>query len=106
MIDLLLLVVFNSLYIFGIKTITYYDVEVTDTQEKIIDKMVFWKLRYWSIKYIGVYWSKPLLLCTPCMASVHGLYFYFIFSDKNLIVLPFYLVILAGFNYIVSKYVE
>jgi len=100
-IDILLLLIANSLYIFGIYTATDYRI---DTEGRPCDKMALWWLSYYTERAIGPWWSKPLFLCPACMASVHGTYFYFIFSEKNILIYPFYVVILAGLNSFAQRY--
>lgn len=102
-IDIFLLLFANCLYIYGIYTVTDYKL---DDKGQPCEKMALWKLSYWSEKYLGAWWSKPLFLCPTCMASVHGAYFYFIFSEKNILLFPFYIVILAAINYFVQRYYE
>lgn len=79
-----------------------------DSIEKgITDKMIFWKLRFWSLKYFGSFWSKPLFTCPTCMSSVHSTYFYWAimpFTLHSLMVYPFYVIGLAGMVSIINNY--
>ena len=98
----------NSLFIFGLHIITDYEV---DEQGNVSDKMALWWLRYKSVQTFGEWWSKPLILCPPCMASVWGTIFYFIFSlvffgNVLIFVWPFYVISLSGLNYVVQRYIE
>lgn len=52
--------------------------------------------------YIGSKWSKPLVLCPPCMGSFHGLYLGLIFFGLSWNIL-LYCVCLCGLNYIVNS---
>jgi hypothetical protein len=90
------------MFIFGLNKITSYNV----IDGKIEDKMVAWRLRYWAIKYLGEFFSTPLFLCCTCMASVWGTAFYVIFTEFNIVLYPFYLIILAGINHGLQKYFE
>ena len=127
----ILLVAFaNSLIIIGVNKSTYFDFNddllrgvfgsasftgkfeyrkyrKAAAQTAIDDKMIFWKLRYWSLKYLGELASKPLFTCPPCMASFHSLYFYWLimpFTLQSLIAYPFYILGLAGMVSIVNNY--
>jgi hypothetical protein len=103
--DLLIfaLLALNSLYIYGIYFATSYE---PDQKGEPVEKNVLWFLSYYSIRWFGVFLSKPLFICPPCMASVHGIYFFILFSNYNLIYLPFYCLILCGLNYGLQKYFE
>lgn len=37
-------------------------------------KMLLWKWRYLSLKYVGKFFSKPLFTCPTCMCLVHSSY--------------------------------
>jgi len=111
MITLLLMLPMNCLFCIGIHIITNYE---ENEVGQPTDKMILWWLRYLSIKHIGIYWSKPLFLCLPCMASVWGTIFYFTFLFafmQNItifafLIWPFYIVSLSGLNYVVSRYID
>lgn len=70
-------------------------------------KMILWKLRYWSIEYLGEFWSKPILTCPTCQSSVHSLYVYWLTQPltlHSLIVYPFYILLLAGMVTLINSY--
>ncbi len=79
--------VFNSLFIIGLHKITR-------------EGMLLEKAGTWAVKILGEFWSKPVTECPPCMASVWGLLFYFIFVQGGVVLLPFYLLTLVGLNYL------
>jgi len=99
----------NSFYIIGLSKASEFD-WVDDGRHELgiikESKMIFWRLRYWSIKYIGEFWSKPLFTCPPCMASFHSLYFYwffFPFTIHNLVMYIFYIPILSFVNWYLAN---
>lgn len=110
---LLTFLILNSIAIFGVNVATEYDVEVVEGYESktevIKHPMIAWRLRYYSIKYFGEFYSKPLFTCPPCMASVHSTYFYAFFlsligfSWQWLLFYPLYVLILCGLNFIISS---
>jgi len=110
-IDLYLLLPLNALFIFGISAITTYEEDADGT---ISDRMALWFVRRWCIKNLGVFWSKPFVLCPPCMASVWGTIFYFTFllvfqiniNIFAVIIWPFYCVTLSGLNYGLQRYIN
>ncbi|REJ84542.1 MAG: hypothetical protein DWQ44_08920 [Bacteroidetes bacterium] len=58
---------------------------------------------------IGVYWSRPLISCPPCMASVYSAPFVIIFigiSWHLLWIYPIYATMLCGLNYIILKLID
>ena len=100
---LALMLILNSLMIFGIYEVTTYE---EDEQGNITDKMALWFVRRWLLKHFGIFWSKPFVLCPPCMASVWGSVFYIIFVPKIFFCeYLIYLLILAGLNKLLSRYV-
>lgn len=68
---------------------------------KIFDDILI-SVRAWIEKIIGSKWSKPLVLCPPCMGSFHGLYLGFIFFGLSWTI-PLYCICLCGLNYIVNS---
>lgn len=77
--------------------------------------MILWFIRYYSLKYIGDYWSKPIITCPTCMASIHSTYFYFSYvainnSDESistiLIFYPAYVIALAGLNTLITSFID
>lgn len=116
---------FNSLVIIGWNKATYFYAEKdtldyieamrigkhtcweSQVYKGISDKMIFWKLRFWSIKFLGEFWSKPLFTCPTCMASVHSTYVFWSFMPwtmASLCVYPLYILMLSGMvTYINSR---
>jgi len=86
--EIFLYLAFNCLLIIGLHKITR-------------EGMLLEKVGTWSVKYFGSFWSNPITECPPCMASVWGILFYFLFVNAGFLILPFYLVALAGLNYLV-----
>ena len=65
--------------------------------------MLFEKVGNWIKKTVGDYWCKPLICCPPCMASVHGTWFYLtLVGDLNWFLLV-YVLALCGLTYIVNS---
>jgi hypothetical protein len=99
-----IVLIYNSLFIFGISKTTQYEV---DDKNNITDKMIFWRVRYWCVKHLTVNLTKPIMLCPPCMASFWGSIFYwcfFSFTLEHLCIYPFYLLILCGLNNGIQKH--
>lgn len=36
-------------------------------------QMFLWRVKYYSDKWLGKFWSKPIYSCPTCMASAHGI---------------------------------
>lgn len=75
--------------------------------KEIIDedsKNIFWFIKYYSKKWLGDYWSKPIASCPICMSSLHSLwiwipiYIIMPFSFFLLCAHAFYMLALAGIN--------
>ena len=122
--DLFLLLILNSFVIQGLYRSAMFEwqeiiLEIPqgrEMQTKYIDKkynMILWWIRFYSLKYIGLKWSKPIITCPTCMASLHSIYFYWLlvypyaFNSnliKSIYIYPLYILALAGLNsYITSK---
>ena len=104
----------NALIIFGINKATYFEYCHPDDRlydfcnKEGIDKdslMVLYKLRLWSIKVVGEYWSKPLFICPPCMASVWGTVVWFL-AGGSLYLWPFYVLGLSGLVTLINSAVN
>jgi len=107
----------NALYIIGFNRATYFEwmnptISYNKNNDEIDEdsKMVLWKLRYWSEKTIGEFWSKPLMTCPTCMASVHGFIPFLItymsvytLSPMVVIYWLFYTLTLAGLATLLNK---
>jgi len=107
MIELIILALINSLIIIGINKATHYEEETTYLKTIIIDKMIFWKVRFWFLKNLGEFWAKPFVTCPTCMASVHSTYVYWLFMPftiHSLILYVIYIPMLAGVTSIVNNY--
>lgn len=57
----------------------------------------------WIQEKLGEYWSKPILSCPPCMTSVWGTLFYFIYVSNDLSLFLPYILAVGGLNYIVMN---
>jgi len=113
--DLILLGVFNSFLIIGIRMSVDYESSALCGHSddcninKIIPKstMIFWKVRYYGLKYLPMWLSKPLFECCTCMASIHSVYVYwymYSWSVENLIIYLVYIGFLGGLTtYIWNK---
>lgn len=103
MIDLLLLLVFNSLYIFGFYSATDYG-ETVDKTPDPKDREILWFIK-WGLRNAPNYIQKPIFGCVVCMASVHS-WMYWIFTPEltlhNLVTYIIYIFALSGFNAIVN----
>jgi len=51
---------------------------------------------------IGFKWSKPLVLCPPCMGSLHGLILGLLFFGAAPLTIILYCISLCGLNYIIQ----
>lgn len=81
LLGLLMLSYLNGLYIVGFYNACLF----TFHPERVVSKdgadslgvmndtkMIFWKLRYYSEKRLGYFWSKPICTCVSCMGSLHS----------------------------------
>lgn len=84
---LLPLAIANALIIYGLYSSARFDwkqegntvINYKTVKESDVDpdsKMIFWRLHFYSLKFFGTWWSKPILTCPICMASIHSLYIY------------------------------
>lgn len=105
MIDLLVILTFNSLYCFGFWNACLYiprnDINTPAT------KGVLWFVEKWAS---NKWFYKPLCGCLPCMASVHSIIPYLSFmyvgdavNWNALILYPIYIVALSGLNYLIER---
>lgn len=118
---ILILLILNSLYIYGLWFASQFDYR-NDTQFAINQKnakvsdvdmestMILWRLRFYSLKYVGEYWSKCIITCPPCMASIHSFYVYWAVRpvmSQGLVIEVFayigYAFALSGINYMLLK---
>ena len=113
MIDLLVILIFNSLYCFGFWNACLYSYS-NDTYSnqlssftKHYEKGVLWFVEKWAK---DKWFYKPLCGCLPCMASVHSIIPYWSFmyvgdavNWNALILYPIYIVALSGLNYLIER---
>lgn len=69
-------------------------------------KNILWKAKYYSLKYIGEWWSRPLMTCTICMSSVHGTVFYFASGHTDLIQWIVQVVALSGLVRLLKTFIQ
>lgn len=86
----LLILIFNSLFIFGLSTL-FDENNLLEGLGKLIEKT------------IGTFWSKPIFLCPACMASVWGTIGFFTFSNLSFWHWPLYCICLCGLNVILVR---
>jgi len=95
---IILLLLFNSLLCIGINRASNY----LTVDNCIIEdsKGSLWLLRYYSVKLLGDFWSKPVCTCIRCMASVWSFPFWLFieFSTFNLIIYLLYIPALSAVN--------
>ena len=108
LLSILLMLLLNSLFIIGLHNAARFefhplgikDCQGADQYGVMNDsKMLLWKLRYTAEKKLGLFYSKPLFSCPPCMASIWGTVFYFSyigFSITSILMLPSYIFALSG----------
>ena len=112
MIELLVILLFNSLVCFGFWNACLYENtgEIDYIDNKIhhrYNKGVLWRLDKWAK---DKWFYKPLCGCVPCMASIHSTYVYWAFmyvSDEitvsALMIYPVYILALSGLNYLIDR---
>ena len=108
--ELLLLFLANSLFIFGLYKAFDVDFLDDDNPQQGVDnnsKEIFWFVKYYSVKKLGWYWSKPICVCPPCMGFLHSTYVYWTAVHFYPIQHPLptyilYFFSLIGFNYFVT----
>lgn len=133
--EILLLALINSLLIIGLSAASMIEwkanvpnrITKKNISKEFVDKeysQILWQVRFYILKIFGFKWAKPLITCPTCMSSFHSTYFYW------LIVLPYieyskwysapadieyiklciayipYILMLAGLNTILSKYLN
>lgn len=108
---LLIFLTLNAVEIFGFSFATSFDFIDEEHPENGImpdSKMILWRVRYWCLINLGFFWSKPICICAPCMASVHSLPFYVFFlfmvqfQIQWILFYPLYVLILSGLNYFIG----
>jgi hypothetical protein len=74
-----LIIVANAFAIIGFHMACQYESEQTVIDGYLCNgvkpesRMVFWRVGYYSDRWLGDFWSKPVYSCPTCMASLHGL---------------------------------
>ena len=130
MIDILFLLICNSFMIVGLYRSSNFEwsndfqfrySKVRHIKTSDIDKkynMILWWFRFYSYKYLGMKWSKPVATCPTCMASVHSSYIYWTIGvyllkkdfNINVIQCAFiyvpYVLALAGMNALLTNKTE
>lgn len=123
MIDLLCLLVLNSLAIIGIHNATYYELErsIKHIRDAVhskglkeietfhpTNKRILWFIPYYT-QWLPEIIRTPLYECIKCMASVHGFYVFWIyigeFSSLFVLIYIFYTFALSGLNTIIYEYI-
>lgn len=90
MVEISLILVFNALFIFGVK--------VLFEEGNLLGKTgVFFE------RVIGTFWAKPLFLCPPCQSSVWGTIGFFLFVNLPFYYWPLYCICLCGLNFILVR---
>jgi len=107
MLDLLILLSFNSLLCLGFWNACLY-IKKEDIYTGVEEiKGVLWRLE----KFGGDnWWYKPIGGCLPCMASLHSIYPYWTFmyatnalNINALLFYPVYILALSGLNYLIDR---
>lgn len=98
----IILILINSIEIIGFHAVTYFEynqhaIGFGGKTERVPfeeSKMFLWKIKYWSEKYLGEFWSKPVCNCPPCMASLHSLavwFFIYVLVPFHPILIPLHI---------------
>ena len=117
MIDILILLLLNSLLIFGFYNATKYDGwEADDAAGAIIVPSHSWRMILWWVRYYGIglpdWIKKPLFNCPLCMASIHSIAPYTIYlyesglPDYYMMLWPGYVLALSGLNAVINNFIE
>lgn len=91
---MIIAIILNALYIFGLKA-AMGDGMILGFIPKKLDKLPEWL-------------KMPLFDCPICMASVHS-YIGFVYmgaSIETLLIMPFYIVMLAGLNWFIMNLLD
>ncbi len=107
------LLLFNSLWIFGLYKLFEADFYDRDYPEHGIDeksKGLLSSFTVWCVTKFGFHYSKPICLCPPCMASIHSSYVFWLavylfgaITPVTVIYYLFYAVCLSGMNYLIIE---
>ena len=121
MTNILILLLLNSLYIFGLYKVVWYNVVVENDAENfklpptVRNRELLWFIAFYGKKWFGYEFMKPICLCPSCMSSVHGSLFFLIAIITKFVVCAtvihiivlwaVYILALCGLNYIVSRWI-
>lgn len=89
---------FNALFISGL----HYTMQYDEVHGEVFNQQILWPVRYWALKILGDYWSKPFGGCLVCMSGLWSIPVYFYFFD-SLLLWPLYVFALAGINRLVVR---
>jgi len=97
MIEILTLLIFNSLLIVGIYNAVDYELDV---DRKPTNKKILWWVK-WYTRKLPSWFTDPIYGCIMCMASVHSFYIFWLFNSASLENIPIYIIYifaLSGLN--------
>lgn len=112
MIELAILLVFNSFLCLGVWNAANYEVKRVwnETKSKWDNeevKGVLWFLQKWTV---NKWYHKPICGCLPCMASFHSIYPYLTYmyaanaiNIHALLFYPVYVLALSGLNRLIEE---
>jgi hypothetical protein len=86
MLHLTYLFIGTAFWIIGIYNASKYECEYSHAKERFViyNKSVLWFIGYYGDKFIkNEFWRKPFYACPPCMASVHGTFWYWVLAHSN-----------------------
>lgn len=124
----LLLLVINSLIIWGFHYSCWFDgadqLDAAESPERAKDfrktiginqngefinrpenRNIFWRVRWELSVLVDKFYLKPVYLCPMCMSSLHGfLPFVYVYglTTETIFIYPFYVLALAGLNVALS----
>lgn len=94
----------NSTHTINLKTVTTKDIDGES-------KMINWWIRFYSLKWFGEKWSKPIITCPVCMSSVHSIYIYWSLRPFNtcstfveILLYILYILLVAGIGAVLIQF--
>lgn len=106
----------NSLYCIGLYKACQVAFNIDDEPNHGViedSKMILWWVRYYSYRYLGKFWTKPVCDCPPCMASLHSLYvfwplviYFYGFHHIELLIYCVFVGALCATNWIMINVIE
>ena len=105
MIETIILLIFNSLFIVGLYKSMDYEI---DENGKPCNRMILWFIPHYT-KWLPEVIQTPLYNCIKCMASIHGFYifwYFYPFELKFVLLYIFYTFALTGLNSINEQYIN